>query len=139
VTSACWPVSGLSIARGSPSTVTTILSPAAARFTWLLRSCLSSLIPIRFMARVYTAVHTPSSGLSARRDQLEEPLLLPAEVFFSDLLALEEDPDEESEEPDEPESEDPDEDESEPEEPDEPSDCLAAAAACLALFAERVP
>jgi hypothetical protein len=67
--------------------------------------------------------------------------LLPAEAFFSDLPPEEDFDEDESEEPDEPpESEEEDEVESEPDEDDEsPEEDLASAAACLALFAERVP
>jgi hypothetical protein len=65
--------------------------------------------------------------------------LLPAEAFFSDLPLPEEDFEEESDEPDEP-PESEEEDESEPvEDDDSPEEDLASAAACLALFAERVP
>lgn len=93
-----------------------------------------------------TFTATASTTCSAGRVQLSE--LLPAEAFFSglesDLEPPDEEPDDEdeSEDPDdpdeEPESEEPDEDESEPE-PESELEDLASAAACLALFAERVP
>jgi hypothetical protein len=75
-----------------------------------------------------------------------QPEELPAEVFFPDLSPPEEDPPEEEDESDEPgePEDDPESDgvedcESEPGETEEPPDSLAAAAACLALLAERVP
>lgn len=89
-------------------------------------------------ASVHSGTHA-FQRLSGGWGQSYDPLL-PAEVFLSDLLPPEEE--DESDAPDEleeePESEEPDDDESEPEEPDEPPDSFAAAA-CLALFAERVP
>ena len=91
-------------------------------------------------ASVHSGTHAVQR-LSGGWCQSYDPLL-PGEAFFSDLPPPEDDPeeDDESEEPDEePESEEPEEEESAPEEPDEPPDSFAAAAACLALFAERVP
>ncbi len=63
-------------------------------------------------------------------DQLEE-LLLPAEVFFSDLPLSEDEPEDEED------SDEPEEPEDEPE--SELPESFDAAAACFALFAERVP
>lgn len=85
---------------------------------------------------MYTEVHTTSTRIRAGIQSEEEALL----AGFESAFLLPESPPEESEEPDEsPEDDEPESEDEEPDSPPEPDSFDAAAAACLALFAERVP
>ena len=120
--------SGTSLAVRLPPTVITTVSPRAAFFTWLLRSLLSSLMPISIIATVYTR-YTAARTDQSELEELEDAFEPESEV----LEELDPEPESEPELDEDPESDEPEDPES------EPLSFLADSAAALALLPLRVP